>query len=112
MRIAAIAVLLLLAGCNKDNVKECPTIPVSWERVVPTREPIPEQLIKPIQKTWAWPVATFGEAVDAAMRCNIAFTQCSADRASLRELDASTGQQQPPASRAQQPPAATQPPTR
>lgn len=106
MRIAAIAVLMLLAGCNKDNVKECPTIPVSWERVVPTREPIPEQLTKPIPRSWTWPVTTFGEAVDAAMRCNIAFTQCAADRQTLREREAAKttqGQASQPAGNAQHP---------
>lgn len=79
---------LLVSGCDKQRIRECPTIPVAVERTVPTRGPIPAALIEAIPQSWVWPVNTWGEALDAAQKCSIAFNRCAADRSALRELDA------------------------
>lgn len=80
--------VVALAGCDRQRVRECPTLPLPFERTVPTREPIPEKLIEPVAESWTWPVATWGEALDAANQCTIAFRRLSADRDELRALDA------------------------
>lgn len=87
MRRVALIVLVALAGCDRHRVRECPTLPVPFERTVPTREPIPAKLIEPVAESWTWPVATWGEALDAANQCTIAFNRCAADRDALRRLE-------------------------
>lgn len=85
--VAVVAMALFVSGCDKHRVRECPTIPVAVDRTVPTREPIPSALIEEIPQSWAWPVNTWGEALDAAQQCSIAFNRCAADREALRRLE-------------------------
>lgn len=91
MRRVALIALIALAGCDRHRVRECPTLPVPFERTVPTREPIPPKLIEPVAESWTWPVETWGDALDAANQCTIAFRRMAADRDALRALDAEHG---------------------
>ena len=92
MRVIAVMMLVIaIAGCDRQRVRECPTLPVPFERTVPTRDPIPAKLIEPVAESWAWPAETWGEALDAANQCTIAFRRLAADREALRALDAEHG---------------------
>lgn len=92
--VAVVAMALLVSGCDKQRIRECQTIPVAVERTVPTREPIPAALIEAIPQSWVWPVNTWGEALDAAQQCNIAFSRCESDRAALRRLESEKSDRQ------------------
>lgn len=85
--VAVVAMALFVSGCDKQRVRECPTIPVAIERTVPTREPIPAKLIEPVAESWLWPPVTWGDALDAANQCTIAFRRLAADREALRESE-------------------------